>query len=100
MGENIQLLIQEKAGTSSTYYIHRKWDVFPWKKTIYGLRSGQHSLKGTVQRPKFEKITRARNRKQEKELSRNLLRLLGCTDIKQDHQETPNKLYLKKKKFV
>lgn len=75
MGENIQLLIWDKAGTLSTYYIHRKWEVSLQRKTIYGLKSGQHTLKETVQIPKFENITRVRNRKQEKELSRNLLRL-------------------------
>lgn len=51
------------------------------KKKIYGLGSGQYTLEGTVQRLTFENITRARNGKQEKELRKNILRLLGCTEL-------------------
>lgn len=53
------------------------------KKKIYGLKSGQYNLKGTVQRPTFENITKARNEKQEKGLSNIILVLLDCTEIEQ-----------------
>lgn len=53
------------------------------KKKIYRLRSGQYNLEGTVQRPTFENITKARNEKQEKGLSNNKSMLLDCTEIKQ-----------------
>lgn len=55
---------------------------FSEKKNIW-TQSGQYNLKGTVHRPTFENITKARNEKQEKGLSNNILMLLDCTELEQ-----------------